>query len=136
MALDDVERHPAVTPSGDDDMSHAIVRHDGERDRDFVQGVHCDISRMDSEPQSLADGQEGLFVDAAGRHGCQPAHLGLAERTPGLLGKEEQGAQQGVNRPALTPLSNLAGPISGPPSAVLETGHSPSAPRAFQKSEV
>jgi len=96
---------------------------------------------MDSEPQSLADGQEGLFVDAAGRHGCQPAHLGLAERTPGLLGKEEQGAQQGVNRPAvnrraLTPLSNLAGPISGPPSAVLETGHSPSAPRAFQKSEV
>ena len=73
--------------------------------------------------EPAARGQERRLVEAGCRHRRQAPHVGLADRTADLLGDVKQRPHERVDGPA-----SIAGPNRWLEPAILQRGHSPSAP--------
>ena len=67
--------------------------------------------------------QKGGLVETSCRHGRQAPDISFANRAADLLGDVEQGAHERVDGPA-----SVAGPNRWLEAAILQRGHSPSAP--------
>ena len=123
LAVDDIEHHPLARPAGHDDMrgvSHG-QQHEGQRQRREPVGREIEGVRFEATPR--AGGQEGGLVEARRRHRRQAAHVRLADRPADLLGDVEQRPHERVDGPA-----SIAGPDRWLEPAILQRGHSSSAP--------
>jgi hypothetical protein len=123
LAVDDVEHHPFPRPPGHDDMGGVSHRQQHERQRQRRELMGREIEGVGFEAEPRAGGQKGGFVEARRRYRRQAAHVGLAQRPADLLGDVKQRPHERVDGPA-----SIAGPGRWLKPAILQRGHSSSAP--------